>query len=154
MATPMKLTLSQAARHTGVSKPTLSRWIRKGEISAEKLENGSYRIDASELDRVLSLKERGNAAASNGNSPTLQTGTSYETGMLQREIALLRERMADKDAVIADLRRQLEREQDRHERERGELMALLREKEGNIKLLTGQTVQAKPQSWWTRLIGG
>ena len=34
------------------------------------------------------------------------------------------------------------------------LMALLREKEGNIKLLTGQTVQAKSQSWWTRLIGG
>jgi hypothetical protein len=31
---------------------------------------------------------------------------------------------------------------------------LLREKEGNIKLLTAQTVQAKPQSWWTRLIGG
>jgi vacuolar-type H+-ATPase subunit B/Vma2 len=56
--------------------------------------------------------------------------------------------------MIADLRRQLEREQDRYERERGELMALLREKEGNIKLLTGQTVQAKPQSWWTRLIGG
>ena len=154
MATPMKLTLSQAARYTGVSKPTLSRWIRKGEISAEKLENGSYRIDASELDRVLSLKERGNAAASNGNSPTLQTETPYETGMLQREIDLLRERMADKDAVIADLRRQLEREQDRHERERGELMALLREKEGNIKLLTGQTAQAKPQSWWARLIGG
>jgi excisionase family DNA binding protein len=154
MATPMKLTLSQAARHTGVSKPTLSRWIRKGEISAEKLENGSYRIDASELDRVLSLKERGNAATSNGNSPALQTETPYETGMLQREIDLLRERMADKDAVIADLRRQLEREQDRYERERGELMALLREKEGNIKLLTGQTAQAKPQSWWTRLIGG
>ena len=154
MATPMKLTLSQAARHTGVSKPTLSRWIRKGEISAEKLENGSYRIDASELDRRLSLKERGNTATSNGNSPILQTETPYETGMLQREIDLLRERMADKDAVIADLRRQLEREQDRYERERGELMALLREKEGNIKLLTGQTAQAKPQSWWTRLIGG
>jgi vacuolar-type H+-ATPase subunit B/Vma2 len=56
--------------------------------------------------------------------------------------------------MIADLRRQLEREQDRYERERGELMALLREKEGNIKLLTGQTAQAKPQSWWARLIGG
>ncbi len=53
-----------------------------------------------------------------------------------------------------EMRRQLEREQDRHERERGELMALLREKEANIKLLTAQTNPPKQRRWWTRLVGG
>ena len=65
----MKLSLSQAAKKTGVSKPTLSRWIKKGEISAEKLENGGYLIDASELDRVMSMKERGNSVTGNGSVP-------------------------------------------------------------------------------------
>jgi excisionase family DNA binding protein len=75
MVTPMKLSLSQAAKKTGVSKPTLSRWVKKGEISAEKLANGGYLIDASELDRVMSMKERGNNVTRNGNPEMLQTVT-------------------------------------------------------------------------------
>jgi excisionase family DNA binding protein len=48
----MKLSLSQAAKESGTSKPTLSRWIAKGRVSAERQQDGSYLIDASELDRI------------------------------------------------------------------------------------------------------
>ena len=128
----MKLSLSQAAKTTGVSKPTLSRWIKKGEISAEKLENGGYQIDASELDRVMSLKERGNNVTRNGNPETLQMATPNETSMLHREIELLIQRLKDRDGEIEDLRRRLDTEGE--ERRKLTLMLLdRREKKGLLK---------------------
>ena len=48
----MKYTLGQAAKATNRSKGTISGDIKSGKLSAEKLENGSYAIDASELIRV------------------------------------------------------------------------------------------------------
>jgi excisionase family DNA binding protein len=91
----MKLTMGQAAKQANVSKPTLSRWIKKGHISAEKQANGSYMIDASELDRILELKSKGNAGNGNGNAEMLQLETPNETHALQRENELLREALAD-----------------------------------------------------------
>lgn len=48
----MKLTLGQAAKEAGVSKPTLSRAIKSGKLSAEKQADGSFSIDPAELFRV------------------------------------------------------------------------------------------------------
>ena len=48
----MYFTLGQAAKKTGVSKATISRDIKKGKLSAERQEDGSYKIQASELFRV------------------------------------------------------------------------------------------------------
>ena len=128
----MKLSLSQAAKKTGVSKPTLSRWIKKGEISAEKLENGGYLIDASELDRVMSMKERGNSVTGNSNPKMLQIATPNETSMLHREIELLLQRLKDRDGEIDDLRRRLDTESE--ERRKLTLMLLdRREKKGLLQ---------------------
>src|SRR5215212_10784457 len=44
-------TLGEAAKQAGVSKPTLSKAIKTGRISAEKQPNGSYRIQPAELFR-------------------------------------------------------------------------------------------------------
>ena len=44
-------TLGTAARHVGKSKPTISKAIKDGKLSATKV-NGVYRIDPSELSRV------------------------------------------------------------------------------------------------------
>jgi len=128
----MKLSLSQAAKKTGVSKPTLSRWIKKGEISAEKLENGGYLIDASELDRVMSMKERGNSVTGNGSPEMLQTVTPNETSMLHREVELLVQRLKDREGEIDDLRRRLDTESE----ERRKLTMMLldrREKKGLLQ---------------------
>ena len=48
----MYFTLGQAAKKMGVSKATISRDIKKGKLSAERQEDGSYKIQASELFRV------------------------------------------------------------------------------------------------------
>ncbi len=47
------LTLGQVAKLTGLSKPTISKYIKQGKISAVKNElSGAYDIDPSEVDRV------------------------------------------------------------------------------------------------------
>ncbi len=54
----MKYTLGEAAKATGKSKSTISKFIKNGTISAEKLENGRFQIDASELHRVFEKRSR------------------------------------------------------------------------------------------------
>ena len=44
-------TLGTAARHVGKSKPTISKAIKDGKLSATKV-NGVYQIEPSELSRV------------------------------------------------------------------------------------------------------
>jgi excisionase family DNA binding protein len=48
---PMQVTLGNAAKTLGISKPTLSKAISKGQLSAERREDGSFAIDTSELNR-------------------------------------------------------------------------------------------------------
>ena len=48
----MKLTQAEAARAAGVSRTHILRAIKGGKLSAEKLDDGSVRIDGSELLRV------------------------------------------------------------------------------------------------------
>ncbi len=48
----MVYTLGKAAKATGKSKATISKAIKSGKISAEKQNNGSYKIEPSELHRV------------------------------------------------------------------------------------------------------
>lgn len=118
----VKLSLSQAAKETGTSKPTLSRWIAKGKVSAERQQDGSYLIDASELDRIKDLTGNGNGS---GTPPVKQLETPYETSALRREVELLRERICDKDGVIHDLRRRLDEETEERRMTQAKLTALL-----------------------------
>ncbi len=118
----MKLSLSQTAKESGTSKPTLSRWIAKGKVSAERQQDGSYLIDASELDRIKDLMKRGNGS---GNPNMKQLETQNEANVLQREIELLRERLGDKDNVIDDLRRRLDEETEERRMTQTKLTGLL-----------------------------
>ena len=49
----MKYTLGEAAKAVGKSKSTISKAIKNGTISANRLSNGRFEIDASELFRVF-----------------------------------------------------------------------------------------------------
>jgi excisionase family DNA binding protein len=46
------LTLAEAARETGLTKPAIFKSIQKGKISATKDEKGQWLIDPAELFRV------------------------------------------------------------------------------------------------------
>lgn len=53
----MPLTLGQAAKETGRSKPTILNAINKGRVSARKSETGAWEIEPAELFRVYTRVE-------------------------------------------------------------------------------------------------
>jgi excisionase family DNA binding protein len=105
---PMKLTLGEFSRRSGISKPYISKLIKNGRISAERLENGQYRIDPVELDRLGTIRSHGNREV-NVLHEHLETPqeTVTET-VLQREVALLREMLQDKDRQLVEMRQEKE----------------------------------------------
>lgn len=113
----MKLSASQAAQAVGKSIPTITRAIKSGKLSAERLPQGGYAIDPAELHRVWpSITQIGNTPGH-----TLGHETPRETGLLEAEVRMLREKIADIEAerkrersqlseTIDDLRRRLDAE--------------------------------------------
>jgi hypothetical protein len=99
----MSYTLGEAAKATGMSKAAISRAIKIGTISAEKQENGSFKIDPAELHRVYPP-----VAAEQDNQRSTQAKDAIELNALNRELQAKLEaamqRLIDKDEVIADLR--------------------------------------------------
>jgi excisionase family DNA binding protein len=106
----MTYTVGQAAKATGRSKPTISRAIKSGTISATKNANGSYTIDPAELHRVFPpvSTDTGNVTGNSIRSETRHLPRVLQ-GTSQREIDLLREMLADRNAVIEDLREDRDR---------------------------------------------
>ena len=104
----MSYTLGEAAKATGMSKAAISRAIKIGTISAEKQENGSFKIDPAELHRVYPP-----VAAEQDNQRSTQTKDAIELNALNRELQVRLEaamqRLNDKDAVITDLREDRDR---------------------------------------------
>jgi excisionase family DNA binding protein len=139
----MKLTQAEAARAAGVSRTHILRAIKSGRLSAEKLENGGVRIDASELLRVwpdADLKRSGNSSNSRGNS----TGNSHGDTRNSAEQELFDEIRQDRDRLRAEL------DKERQERERlvwviQQQAAAVTQQGEQIKLLTDQR-ERRP--WW------
>lgn len=99
----MKLSASKFAEASGLSVVTISRYIKKGHISAERTPDGKgYLIDASELDR-LNLKPP-------PKGEMLGSETPNSDGVLRREVELLREMLERERETVADLRERLDRE--------------------------------------------
>jgi excisionase family DNA binding protein len=115
----MKLTQAEAARAAGVSRTHILRAIKGGKLSAEKLDDGSVRIDASELLRVWPNADLGRARNS-GNTAKQRHGNSHgdsgnDDGNLVLQ-ALLGEIRQDRDRLRGELDR--ERQEQRQERDR------------------------------------
>jgi excisionase family DNA binding protein len=90
-------TLGEAAKQAGVSKPTMSKAIKTGRLSAEKQPDGSYRIQPAELFRVYPPEAR---------SKFDERETGNDNRLVGDEIAVLRERLA-----LLTAEREREREQ-------------------------------------------
>lgn len=148
----MKLTAGQAAKETGRSIPTITRAIKKGQLSAEKTDSGGYLIEASELYRVFPPVTRNDDVTPN----MLGNETPNDTKVLQAEIHFLREKMEGLEAERDRERRLLTEQladirQDRdHWREQAEKVTRL--------LPPPEPVATPPQmaphspNWFQRLI--
>jgi hypothetical protein len=121
LQTPARLNVSQAAKAVRKARSTLNRDIENGKVSITRNGKGQPYIDVSELERVY-----GSVDIRTVTEGVLigQLGTPKNDNLdstLIREIELLRERLADKDSVIDDLRHRLDAEAE----ERRKLTAVL-----------------------------
>lgn len=127
----MVYTLGEAAKATGKSKATISKAIKSGRISASKDDTGAFRIDPSELHRVYPPTPTGEQS----ETPKETQVNAPEVGdfkALQARLEAAQERLADKEAVISDLR------EDR-DKWRQQATALLEDK--------------RPKGFFSRLLG-
>ena len=111
----MQITLGQAAKQIGVSKPTLSKAIKSGKLSAQRHEDGSYAIDPAALHQYITAhghrftRETPETGEATGESFQLATGgatpeTPMETAYDLR-FRILEERKAKElaEAQLASL---------------------------------------------------
>ena len=107
----MSYTLGTAAKATGRNKTTILRAIKDGKISALRdAASGAWRIEPVELHRVYPAVADATPDATNGNADAM---------------AELRARLADKDAVIDDLRERLTESEKERRATAAQLTALL-----------------------------
>lgn len=150
----MSLSAKEAAEAVGLSKPGLLKAIKQGKVSATKDHNGEWQIDPSELFRVYE------PVSSSTHQPEAQSfrqdtlGNTENTESLRREVELLRERLADKDDVIKDLRQRLDAEAE----ERRKLTLMLTHQQQPATLTTlppeprrEEMQPEKPKGFWSRL---
>jgi hypothetical protein len=134
-----KLTTQQAAETSGKARSTIWRAIKNGKLSAEKGEAGDYLVDASELERwrssLASVSVR-NVARDVAMKPDATNGATARNDGVDIELATLRERTAQQERLIEELRT---------DREKWRAQA-----ETATRLLTDQRER---QPWWWRLMG-
>lgn len=113
---PMKpLSATAAAKVAHKSKLDILQAIKSGDMSATKNARGHWEIDPSELNRVFPhevLKPN-----QEPNQKPIKTDTkTNETNVLEVELKFMREKLADKDDLIEELRSQRDKWQVQAER--------------------------------------
>ena len=139
----MKYTAGEAASATGLNTATITRAIKKGRISANKLENGAWQIDPAELHRVfppIASKVLPQDQMQEYAREDQEESKSAKNA-LQGEFEAMRERLAavEQRAVVAE--------------------ALAEERGKRLDQLVPLLPKAAPapvtdsRSWWRRLLG-
>ena len=104
-----QLPIVDAAKRVGRSPKTLYRLVSQGVLSATTDVNGKKQVDSSELLRVFGeLRPDGERPESPETIPMTQHGIPDATmrmAVLEAEMRLMRELLANKDEQIADLRK-------------------------------------------------
>ena len=103
-----QLTLGQAAKEVGKSKSTINRAIKNGRLSAQRLEDGSYRIDPSELFRVWPA-----SVAQPFNTEPQAEPQATPSDVLQVKVDMLEAQLLREQETVGDLRSRLDRAEDR-----------------------------------------
>jgi hypothetical protein len=124
-------TLGTAAKHVGKSKPTISKAIKDGKLSATKV-NGVFEIEPSELLRVFP------------NRPSQADSASHSASSHSHDLDLVKQHNEHLTASLEDMKERLEDMKS----ERDLAMRDAREDRARVmSLLEDQ----RPKSIWTRL---
>lgn len=139
----MEYALVDAAKLVKVNRSTLFRAIKSGKLSARRDEDGTYKVDASELSRVYDLQhvphknadalhsaaQGADAPATSAQGPSASAElTLFRAQVLEEQLAREREERArersrwdqERDTIlererdtVADLRKRLDRAEER-----------------------------------------
>lgn len=155
----MSYTLGEAAKAVGFSKPTLSRAIKNGKLSAKKLEDGSYQIDASELERWKDGNGHRNGSVKRiitlKDTPVTPTET-HDSSELQIEVATLREQLRSAETARGFLEERVSDLQGRAERaeaKEDKLLALISDLRPREAAPVPAPASASRRGLWARLTG-
>ena len=151
----MSYTLGEAAKAAGFSKPTLSRAIKNGRLSADRLDDGSYRIDAAELERWKGSNGHRNGSAKQIATPVPPSETP-DSNDLRIEVAMLREQLRSAEATRGFLEERVSDLQGRAERaeaKEDKLLALIADLRPREPEAASLTPPAPRRGLWARLIG-
>jgi excisionase family DNA binding protein len=146
----MSYTLGEAAKAVGFSKPTLSRAVKNGKLSAKRLDDGSYSIDPSELERWKDANGHRNAKVKRITTTSEASETPHETSALQAEVEELRAlvELDQRERGFLEQRiEDLKERAERAERKEDQLHALLVD-------LRPRTVAEPRKGFWGRLFAG
>ena len=138
------LTLAEAAKETGLTKPAIFKAIQKGRVSATKDDKGQWLIDPAELFRVYSpAVKRAMVETQTGNFDLL-----LKLKEMEAKLEVTEKRLLDKESEIENFRAQVD--DLRTERERWRIQA-----EQITRLLTDhrEKEQAKKPRFWDWLSG-
>ena len=127
------LTLGEAAKMTGVSKPTISKAVLSSKVTGIKGENGEFQIEKSELIRVY--PEKTNKAGASKSTSATKAGSAVAE--------LENKHLAEQ---VADLQARLSKTEDRLE------TAEIREREANARVFA-LIEDHRPKSMWQRITG-
>ncbi len=125
------LTLGQAAKQVGKSKPTISKAIKDGKLSGEKID-GVYQIEVSELLRVYDAVSETTEEAAASPAPEASAVSEVEKRFLE-------EKVADLEARLTDMKDERDAAQKEAREDRARMMALIEDK--------------RPKGFWGRLTG-
>ena len=149
----MPYTLGQAARAVGKSKPTISRAIQTGKISASKGEDGSYVIEPAELHRVYPIASNGNGAMKQ-SVPGESDSTSLAVLRVERDRLLIERE--DLQETIRNLWQRLDAEAGERRRVQERLTALLTHRQtGSVPAVQqSEAIFNSRRPWWRRWFRG
>ena len=136
----MGLTLGQAAKEVGPSKPTLAKHIKNGRLSASKDENGVYDIDESELGRFMASRKSATADPAPAAPAKAATGDALALGIAEEKARQLQERLEETAARLAAAEARADAAQARADEAWSRVAGLL------------EAPQVE-DSWWKRITG-
>lgn len=156
----MLVTLGQAAKTLGVSKPTLSKAISKGQLSAARREDGSFAIDTSELNRWWeSVKHRFQiqpvsqfqraTRSDNGENPSDTPAGNSNGGNQSPDVTARLAALEEQVKGLKDLLEEVRSSRDDWKGQAERLVHALPAPEAS----QAPTTPVERRSWWRRLAG-
>ena len=146
-----EMTLSEAAAWAGKGRPAILKALQKGTITGRKDKGGQWRIDPAELARVYGP---GNTRDGSRVFPGSTLDIAQEIAGKNRELALLREMLAEVRGERDDVRQDRDRWREQAETQ---IRLLTHQQQPAPATPSGQALAAPPaptpRGWRAKLAG-